>query len=83
MSGYLAYGRIDGPVDAAWGLHPFCGEKAHYWTRGRTIGDATGVSTTCGRETIETPQVGLLNPGNYPRCKNCARSAPKETSNAK
>lgn len=83
MSGYLAYGFLDQAKPSAWAMHPFCGSKAHYWKRGMKTDDATGVTTICGHQTIETPQVGLLNPGNYPRCRHCARSAPKETSDAK
>lgn len=65
-----------------WAVHPFVGRgMAHWWWR--VIHDETPITrgvlfddyTLCGRQSIETRAVQLLNPGNFPHCLHCAKKA--------
>jgi hypothetical protein len=68
-SGYGGYGKADPELKQLWAHMPFLGKKVHYWHRKEN----GVVLSACNLVSAETNAIKLLNPGNGPRCKNCAR----------
>lgn len=69
-------------LSSGWALMPFLGERVHYWNEDKstmppTISDGCRVryyESLCGlRSMLPNKGAPALNPGNWPKCKNCQR----------
>ena len=68
-------GPVPADFERGWGHPPFMnGMKAHHWEADRRfdLGEgAYGLRSACGRSTVATRQVPLMQPGNLPFCQRC------------
>ncbi|HBA33309.1 MAG TPA: hypothetical protein DCZ12_04150 [Gammaproteobacteria bacterium] len=86
MNNIISGGPLTGK--AAWALIPFIGDRAHYW---RAVPDSRVAfihagervqvwKSLCGQSATTYKGVGLLDPGNWPRCLRCERARKKQVS---
>ena len=81
MDGHIAIGAIE-HLTKGWALLPFQGKRAHFWEEDTTTlppkirdgGRVRYYTALCGIVGVTDKQVPALNPGNWPRCKRCARA---------
>ena len=57
-----------------WAVHPFTGEKAHYWVLDFLSQNYETHLSLCGLERDTNKSVSLLNPGNFDKCKKCQKA---------
>lgn len=78
--GYVAIGTID-HLTKGWAQIPFRGRMVHYWIERNTSdmpmifkgGRVRFYKSLCGIEAETDIQRPAIVPGNFPRCKRCAR----------